>query len=133
MSIASGSFEVTVNPLEADENAGGSEFGRMSIEKRFSGDLVGVGKGQMLTAGDPAEGTAGYVAMERVSGTLGGRSGSFALQHHATMHDGKNELSIVVVPGSGDGELAGLAGELAVDIQDGRHSYRLEYSLPASP
>ena len=129
MSIARGSFEVTIIPLEPEDKIDGVALGRMSLEKRFSGGFAGSGKGEMLTAGDPSTGSAGYVAVERVSGTLDGRRGSFALQHHATMHRGKNELSIEVVPGSATGELVGLAGKLSIEIVDGKHNYSFEYTF----
>ena len=123
---ATGTFEVTMTP--AAETA--AELGRMSLDKRFEGDLQGVGRGEMLTAMTGTEGSAGYVAMERVTGTLHGREGSFVLQHTGTMNRGAQQLSITVVPDSGTGKLAGIAGTFAIRIEDGRHYYDFEYSLP---
>jgi hypothetical protein len=118
-------------PEAMDDKAEGAVLGRMSLEKSFHGDLEGAGKGAMLTAGTSVQGSAGYVAIERVSGTLHGRRGTFALQHTGTMNRGEPQLSITVVPDSGTGELAGLAGKLAITVADGKHSYDLEYTLSA--
>lgn len=130
---AEGTFEVSLVPLTVENADEGSGLGRMSLEKTFHGDLEGTSHGQMLTAGNPATGSAGYVAVEKVTGTLGGRSGSFALQHNGTMDQGELGLTITVVPGSASGELAGLEGSMSIEIEDGQHSYRFEYSLPAAP
>jgi hypothetical protein len=105
----------------------------MSIDKQFHGDLEAVSKGQMLTAMTDVKGSAGYVAMERVTGTLHGRSGSFVLQHSSTLTRGAPQQSITVVPDSGTGQLVGLAGKMAINIVDGKHSYDFEYTLPAAP
>ena len=129
MPRATGTFEVKLAPISSDDDGHGSPVGRFSIEKRFSGDLVGTSTGEMLSAGSPAKGSAGYVAMERVNGTLAGRSGSFVFQHSATMHRGVNTLSIQVVPASGTGDLAGLAGTFAIVIESGKHSYEFDYEL----
>jgi hypothetical protein len=102
----------------------------MSLHKRFEGDLVATGEGEMLTALTPIKGSAGYVAIERVTGTLGGRSGSFVFQHSGTMDAGDQRLSISVVPGSGTGELGGLIGRFTLRIADGQHFYEFEYTLP---
>lgn len=128
---ASGTFEVKVTPVGEGDTVEGSALGRMSIDKQFHGDLEGVGKGEMLTAMTPIEGSAGYVAMERVSGSLGGRSGTFVLQHRGVMTRGRQELTITVVPDSATGQLAGLAGTMTITIADGKHSYQLDYTLPA--
>ncbi len=104
-------------------------LGRMSIDKQFHGDLEATSKGQMLTAGTTVTGSAGYVAIEYVSGTLHGRRGTFVLQHSGTMTRGAPQLSITVVPDSATGELAGLAGQMAIVIADGKHSYDFEYTL----
>ena len=85
----------------------------------------------MLSGGSPAEGSAGYVAIERVTGTLAGRSGSFVLQHSGTMTPESQEVTITVVPASGTGELESIAGTMAIEIEDGQHSYSFEYTLPA--
>jgi len=127
---ATGDFEVTLAPLEPCNRAEGAQLGRMSLDKVFHGDLEAASQGEMLSAGSPQSGSAGYVAIERVTGTLGGRRGSFALQHNATMHRGAFALNIIVVPGSGTGELEGLSGTMDVIIVDGRHSYELEYECP---
>jgi hypothetical protein len=105
----------------------------MSIEKQFHGDLEASSKGEMLTAGTSVAGSAGYVAIERVTGTLHGRNGTFILQHTGTMTRGAPELTITVVPDSGTGELMGLAGKLMIEIADGTHSYNLAYTLAENP
>jgi hypothetical protein len=130
---ASGTFEVKLNPLVSDDNAEDATLGRMSIDKHFHGDLEATSKGQMLTAGTGVKGSAGYVAIERVSGTLHGRSGTFVLQHSGTMTRGAPQLTITVVPDSGTGQLAGLAGRMAIKIADGKHSYDFDYTLPEAP
>jgi hypothetical protein len=112
-----------------DDQAEGGQLGRMSIDKRFHGDLEATSKGEMLTAGTSVKGSAGYVAIERVDGTLRGRSGTFVLQHSGTMTRGVPQLTVTVVPDSGTGELAGLAGRMAIVIADGKHSYDFEYTL----
>jgi hypothetical protein len=129
---ASGTFEVKMTPQPAQDGIGDPDIGRMALDKQFHGDLEATGKGQMLAAGTNVQGSAGYVALERVSGTLHGRRGTFALQHSGTMTRGAPQLSITVVPDSATDELQGLAGELAITIADGKHSYDFEYSLPDS-
>jgi hypothetical protein len=104
-------------------------LGRMTIDKQFLGDLAGTSAGEMLTAMTETEGSAGYVAIERVTGTLGGRQGTFVLQHNGTMNRGNPQLAIHVVPDSGTGELTGLAGTMTIDIAGGKHSYVFEYTL----
>ncbi len=125
-------FEVQIAPLPADAYADGATLGRMTIDKQFSGDLTGTGKGQMLTGMGTAKGSAAYSAIERVTGTLAGRSGSFLLQHTGIMHDGAQQLTITIVPSSGTGELAGISGTLAIIIEGKVHRYDLEYTLPSS-
>ena len=127
---ATGSFEVKTAPLDPAFKFDDHPLGRMSLDKQFHGDLDATSKGEMLTAGDPAKGSAGYVAMERVSGSLHGRSGTFALQHSGTMLNGAFQLDIKVVPGSGAGQLEGLAGSMTIIIKDGKHSYDFAYTLP---
>ncbi|MBT9527767.1 MAG: DUF3224 domain-containing protein [Rhizobacter sp.] len=125
---ATGSFEVKLLPQPlADAESG---LGRMSIDKVFSGDLQGTSKGEMLSALTAVKGSAGYVAIERVTGTLQGRSGSFMLQHLGTMNRGTPTLTVLVVPDSGTEGLAGIAGSLSINIADGKHFYTLDYTLP---
>jgi putative acetyltransferase len=128
---ASGLFEVKLSPQPLADASADASLGRMLIDKTFSGDLVGTSKGEMLMAGTAVKGSAGYVAIERVSGTLGGRSGSFVLQHSGTMNRGAPQLSVSVVPDSGTGQLTGLSGTLAIIIADGQHRYEFDYTLPA--
>jgi hypothetical protein len=129
--IARGKFRVEIVPEESSGAEGGStDLGRMSLSKVFEGDLVATGEGSMLTAVTATEGSAGYVAIERVVGTLHGRSGSFVLQHSGTMSGDEQSLSITIVPDSGTGELAGIAGEFGLEIVDGVHHYELTYTLP---
>jgi hypothetical protein len=130
---ASGTFEVKLIPQPPEDKADGSTLGRMSIDKQFHGDLEGASKGQMLSAMTDVKGSAGYVAIERVTGKLNGRSGSFVLQHSGSAIRGATQLSVTVVPDSGTGQLVGLAGTMTITIADGKHSYDLEYTLPAAP
>lgn len=126
---AKGTFEVKLAP-QADEQVGDPSVGRMSLDKVFSGGLEAVGRGQMLAVRTGVENSAGYVAMERVAGKLDGREGSFALQHSGTMTRGAMQLSITVVPDSGTGQLAGIAGKMTINVAGGQHSYEFEYTLP---
>ena len=126
---ARGPFDVKLNPLDAYNKTEGSNLARMSIDKQFHGDLEATSKGEMLSAMGGVKGSAGYVAIEKVTGTLHGRSGSFVLQHNATMTRGEPSLNIVVVPDSGTGELVGLSGTMNIIIVDGKHSYEFEYAL----
>jgi len=125
-----GTFEVKLAPLPTSDPSEGSPLGRMSIDKQIHGDLEATSKGEMLTAGTSVKGSAGYVAIERVTGTLRGRSGSFVLQHSSTLTRGAPQQSITVVPDSGTGQLTGLTGKFLVIIADGKHSYEFDYSLP---
>jgi len=131
---ATGSFDAKTTPLPPDDTTGGAgaNIGRYALEKQYHGDLEATAKGEMLGAGDPSKGTAGYVAMERVTGTLHGRTGSFTLQHIGTMEQGKFQLTVGVVPGSGTGGFAGIAGTMTIIITNGKHSYNFEYTLPAT-
>ena len=131
MSNAEGTFEVKMNPLDGNSSPEAG-IGRMSIDKTFAGDLTATSQGEMLSGGSPAEGSAGYVAIERVTGTLHGNQGSFLLQHSGTMTPEAQELTITVVPASGTGALTGLSGRMEIRIEDGAHSYVFEYSLPES-
>ena len=126
MTLAAGTFEVKLTPQPMDIPT----LGRLQLEKQFHGDLEAESKGEMLSAGTAVKGSAGYVAIERVSGALGGRSGSFVLQHRGVMTRGEPELSVTVVPDSGTGELAGIAGRMTIRIADGKHYYDFEYTLP---
>jgi len=128
---ATGPFDVKMTPEAADTEGEGSALGRMAVVKTYHGDLKATARGTMLTAGTSVEGSAAYVAVERVTGTLHGRRGTFALQHMGTMTRGEPSLTITVVPDSGTGELAGLSGKLAIVIVGGKHSYELEYTLAA--
>jgi Protein of unknown function (DUF3224) len=127
-----GSFDATTTPLTADDALTGTQIGRYSLVKQYHGNLDAASKGEMLGAGDPAKGTAGYVAIEQVTGTLQGHTGSFALQHLGTMEGGNFKLSVNVVPGSGTGELTGIAGTMNIIIAAGKHSYTFDYTLPAA-
>ena len=124
---ATGTFEVKLTPQ--DDKSDDKTMGRMTVDKQWHGDLEGTGKGQMLTGGDVSKGSAGYVAIEKFSGTVKGRKGSFILQHSATMVKGEGQLTITVVPDSGTDELAGITGKLTIKIENGKHYYDLEYSL----
>jgi len=127
--IAKGIFDDSLKPLPAD-SAADENLGRMSIDKQFAGDLVATSRGEMLTAITGVQGSAGYVAIEKVVGTLDGRQGSFVLQHTGTMNRGAPHLTVTVVPDSGTDELTGLDGTLKIEIVDGKHFYELDYSLP---
>jgi hypothetical protein len=129
---ATGTFDVQLTPRKPDDEVGDSGIGRLSIDKQFHGDLEATSKGTMLGAGTATKGSAGYVAIERVEGSLHGRAGTFVLQHKGTMNRGVARLSVTVVPDSGSGALVGLSGSMAIIIADGKHSYEFDYSL-ASP
>jgi hypothetical protein len=126
---ASGSFDVALNPQPLSDPAADASLGRLSISKRFHGALDATSSGEMLSAGTAVKGSAGYVAIECVSGTLDGRSGSFVLQHTGTMNRGAPQLSVTVVPDSGTGALAGLSGRMAIDTTGGKHAYSFDYTL----
>jgi hypothetical protein len=132
-SHASGTFDVKMTPQAATDKVGDATVGRYSLDKQFRGDLVGTSKGEMLAVGTAVEGSAGYVAMEQVRGTLNGRTGGFALQHTGTMMRGAAELNVTVVPDSGTGQLAGLAGKMTIKIDEGKHFYDFEYTLAETP
>jgi hypothetical protein len=127
---ASGTFEVQITPQPPEDTIGDPSIGQLAIVKQFSGDLDGTSSGQMLATNTPVEGSAGYVAIERVTGRLADRQGSFALQHSGTMTRGAPQLVITVVPDSATDELVGLAGTMTIQISDGIHRYELDYSLP---
>jgi hypothetical protein len=123
---AHGTFTVKVQPLTP---APAESLTRYSIDKEIHGDLEATSKGEMFAGGDPRQGAAGYVAIEVVTGTLGGKHGSFALEHLATMDQNGMKMTVVVVPGSGTGELKGIAGTFTIKIENGQHFYDLEYTL----
>jgi hypothetical protein len=124
---ARGTFTVDIKPLTPPPAEG---LGRFSIGKTLTGDLEGTTKGEMFTGGDPKQGVAGYVAIEVFTGTLVGKHGAFALQQSATMDASGRRMSVIVVPGSGTGDLTGIAGDFNIDIVNGRHDYDLAYTLP---
>jgi hypothetical protein len=126
---AKGTFAISMTPPPGGEGAGRLSVGRMYIDKQYSGDLTANGQGEMLSAGNPAAGSAGYVAIEHVTGTLHGRRGSFALQHSGTMNAGTSDLSISIVPGSGTGDLFGIEGTLTLDIVERVHHFEISYTL----
>ena len=127
MHHAHGTFTVDLKPLSPAPPDGMSRY---SINKQVHGDLEATTTGEMLSGGDPKQGTAGYVAMEIVTGALGGKHGAFALQHSATMDQSGQKMNIIVVPGSGTGELSGIAGTFIIHIEKGAHSYDFDYTLP---
>lgn len=128
---ASGTFDVKLTPQ--DDKSEDTLLGRMTIDKQFHGDLDATSKGQMLTAMTATKGSAGYVAIEKVSGTLHERKGTFVLQHTGTMTRGEPGLSVTVVPDSATGELLGLTGKMTIKIEDGKHYYEFQYTLPPKP
>ncbi len=131
---ATGTFDVKLTPVPFDDKPGDVGLGRMTIDKQFHGDLEATSRGQMLSAGTGAKGSSGgYVAIERVTGKLNGREGSFVLQHSGTMTRGTPQLSITVVPDSGTGQLVGLAGTFTIKIDNGKHFYDFEYTLAEQP
>jgi Protein of unknown function (DUF3224) len=130
---ATGPFDVKLAPQGEDDKAEGSTLARYSLDKQYHGDLDATAKGTMLTAGTDVKGSAGYVAIERVTGKLNGLTGSFVLQHNGTLTRGAPVQSITVVPDSATGQLTGLTGKLTVIIEAGKHSYSFDYSLPETP
>ncbi|MEO8609905.1 MAG: DUF3224 domain-containing protein [Chloroflexota bacterium] len=126
---ARGTFEVKTTPQAQDYATENPPLGRLLLDKQFHGDIEGVSQGQMLSAGTPIGGSAVYVAIERVDGTLHDRRGTFSLHHTGIMTRGDGQLAINVIPDSGTGELVGLTGRMSIDITDGKHSYDFEYSL----
>lgn len=129
---ASGPFDVTLTPQPADAPGGEAVLGRLLLDKKFHGDLEATSRGQMLAFSTAVKGSAGYVAIERVTGSLHGRNGSFHLQHSGTMNRGAASLVLTVIPDSGTGELAGLSGSMTIDTTGG-HSYEMEYTIEAGP
>jgi hypothetical protein len=125
---ATGTFEVKLTPQ--DDKTGDASMGRMTFEKQWQGDVEGTSTGQMLTGGDVKTGSAGYVAMEKFAGSVKARKGTLIFQHSATMTAGKGDLTITVVPSSGTEDLKGISGKLTIKIENGKHFYDFEYSLP---
>jgi predicted anti-sigma-YlaC factor YlaD len=130
MKRATGSFEVSLEPLSNADVSADVMFGRMLLTKKFSGDLAASARGQMLSVMTTVKGSAGYVAIDHVTGELDGRKGSFVLQHCGVMNRGAQSLSIMVVPDSGTDELCGLSGTLSINVIDGKHFYDFIYSIP---
>lgn len=131
---ASGTFDVVVTPVSSDDKAEDGVSARLSIAKQIHGDLDGTSKGQMLAADTRVEGSGAYVALERVSGTLKGRAGTFLLQHNGWMTTKAGmHMTITVVPDSGTGQLAGISGTFTIKIAGGKHFYEFEYALPETP
>ncbi|MBV9887019.1 MAG: DUF3224 domain-containing protein [Acidobacteria bacterium] len=126
--MAKGTFEVKTTPVAPDAGDD-SGIGRLTLDKKFSGDLEGSSRGQILGFRSAKEGSGGYVAQEKVTAKLGGRSGSFVLQHIGTMRGNAPEMSVTVVPDSGTGELTGISGTMTIIISGGKHSYEFAYSL----
>jgi flagellar basal body rod protein FlgG len=127
---ATGTFEVKLTPEE--DKTGDAIVGRMTIDKQFQGDIKGTSKGLMVMTSTAVQGSAGYVALEKVNGSINDRKGTFYLQHHGIMNRGEGKLLVVVVPDSGTDELTGLAGSLAIKIENGKHYYDFEYTIDAS-
>ena len=129
---ATGTFSVDMKPIDGyAEGINDIKLNRMSIDKSFEGDLTGTSKGEMLSAMTPVKGSAGYVAIEQVTGEIDGMKGSFVLQHFGTMHSGHERLILEVVPDSGTGELAGISGSMSIKIEDGQHFYEFDFSVAA--
>ena len=129
MKIA-GTFEVSLKPLDTyAQGTDGVDLGRMSLDKTYRGELEATSQGEMLSAVTSVDGSAGYVAIEQVTGSLSGRRGSFVLQHFGIMDKGADRLILEVVPGSGSGELSDLRGRMAIEVADGEHSYEFDYQL----
>ena len=124
---AKGTFEVKLTPQE--DKSGKATVGQMSIDKQFHGDIEGTSQGLMIMAGTSVPGSAGYVALEKVEGSVNGRKGSFYLQHHGIMNRGDGSLIVVVVPDSGTNELTGLSGSLKIKIENGKHFYDFDYEI----
>lgn len=129
MTTATGTFQIHMKPY-APQGVSSPRIGRMHFDKDWRGDLQGHSQGEMLSVGDPASGTASYVVLEMFTGTLHGRSGSFAFRQSGDMHAGQVTLTYEVVPHSGGGELTGLSGALNLDIIEKVHHYEFSYELP---
>ena len=130
MQQAVGTFDVKTIPQSPEDQAGGDAIGRLWLDKQFHGELEAKSLGTMLGARTPVQGSAGYVAMEKVTGTLKGQPGSFVLQHYGVMTRGAMEQTVTIVPDSGTDQLTGIAGKMTIIIENGAHNYRLDYTLP---
>ena len=130
---ATGTFEITIHQQPPYDTADGITLGRTTIDKRFAGDLDATSTVEMLSAGTPVKGSAAYVAIERVVGTLHGRAGSFVLQHSGTMTRGEPSMLVTVVADSGTRALTGITGRMKIDIAGGKHSYTFDYALDGQP
>ena len=127
---AAGAFDVKMSPASAPQHEGRTATGRMLLEKQYSGELQASGKGEMLTAMTDTKGSAAYVAIERITGTLNGKAGSFVVQHAGTMRGGDSQLAVTIVPDSGSGELSGISGRMSLKQVDRKHRYEIDYVLP---
>jgi hypothetical protein len=127
---ATGTFEVKVIPLDPAFKAEDNSIGRYSLDKQFHGALEATSKGEMLSGMGTVKGSGSYVAIERVTGSLDGRTGTFILQHNGTMQNGVYHMNVIVVPDSGTSQLTGLQGAMEIIIKDGKHSYDFSYTLP---
>ncbi len=132
MQTAKGAFEVTIVAQPHQSGVGDEQVARMAISKVFSGEMSGTGNGEMLAYRSTLSGSAGYVAMEKVQGVMNGRQGSFIMQHSGIMNRGESQLSIKIVPDSGAEALTGIAGEMLLTIEQGKHFYEFRYTLPGS-
>ena len=130
---AAGTFEVKITPQNTGEKLGAAGVSRFALDKQYEGDLEAVSQGQMVAAGTEVKGSAGYVAIEKVTGTLGNRTGTFFLQHSGIMSRGESSLNVVVIPDSGTADLAGLSGTLTIKIEGGKHFYEFEYLVAEKP
>ncbi|CAN7680487.1 DUF3224 domain-containing protein [Pseudoduganella sp. LjRoot289] len=128
-----GKFEITVAPAAPPIHEGRTAVARMLLYKQYFGDLQATGKGEMLTARTDTKGSAAYVAIERITGTLAGRKGSFVVQHAGSMRGGASDLKVGIVPDSGSGELAGISGQMSLKQVERQHYYEMDYVLPAPP
>jgi hypothetical protein len=126
--VARGTFEVKMIPPGSDDSAGGT-VGRFFLNKKFEGELQAQSKGQMLTSGGPPSKSGAYVALEEVAGTLNGARGSFVLVHRGTMDEGRDQLEVAVVPGSGTGDLHRITGSMTIQREAGKHLYEFLYSI----
>lgn len=131
MTISKGTFEVQVTPEPPIDAVDGVSIGRVTVQKQIRGGLEATTVVHMLGVRTPIDGMGGYVAIERVTGTLEGKRGTFVLQHGGTMAGGKPTLHVTVVPGSGTGELVGLRGNFEITIEAGKHFYAFDWSIDA--